>query len=43
MEHRGWAIFMDGDMLLRDDITRLWEPRDPSKAVMVVSTTTRPA
>lgn len=36
MEHRGWAIFMDGDMLLRDDITRLWELRDPSKAVMVV-------
>lgn len=36
MEYRGWAIFIDGDMLLRDDITRLWELRDPSKAVMVV-------
>lgn len=36
MEYRGWAIFMDGDMLLRDDITRLWELRDPTKAVMVV-------
>lgn len=36
MVYRGWAIFMDGDMLLRDDITKLWELRDPSKAVMVV-------
>lgn len=36
MEYRGWAIFMDGDMILRDDITRLWEHRDPTKAVMVV-------
>lgn len=36
MEYRGWAIFMDGDMLLRDDIARLWELRDPTKAVMVV-------
>lgn len=36
MKYRGWAIFMDGDMLLRDDITRLWELRDPTKAVMVV-------
>lgn len=36
MEYRGWAIFMDGDMLLRDDITRLWDLRDPAKAVMVV-------
>lgn len=36
MAYRGWAIFMDGDMLLRDDITKLWELRDPSKAVMVV-------
>lgn len=35
MEYRGWAIFMDGDMLLRDDITRLWELRDPAKVVMV--------
>ncbi len=36
MEYRGWAIFMDGDMLLRDDMSRLWELRDPTKAVMVV-------
>lgn len=36
MEYRGWAIFMDGDMLLRDDISKLWNLRDPEKAVMVV-------
>lgn len=36
MEYKGWAIFMDGDMLLRDDINKLWELRDESKAVMVV-------
>jgi lipopolysaccharide biosynthesis glycosyltransferase len=36
MEYRGWAIFMDGDMLLRDDIEKLWKQRDESKAVMVV-------
>jgi hypothetical protein len=35
-EYRGWAIFMDGDMLLRDDIAELWKMRDPTKAVMVV-------
>ncbi len=27
---------MDGDMLLRDDIAKLWELRDESKAVLVV-------
>lgn len=36
MNYKGWAIFMDGDMLLRDDITKLWELRDESKAVQVV-------
>jgi lipopolysaccharide biosynthesis glycosyltransferase len=36
MEYKGWAIFMDGDMLLRDDIEKLWSLRDDSKAVMVV-------
>lgn len=35
-DFNGWAIFMDGDMLVRDDITQLWEMRDESKAVMVV-------
>ena len=36
MGYQGWAIFMDGDMLLRDDIANLWSLRDDSKAVMVV-------
>lgn len=36
MGHKGWAIFMDGDMLIRDDIEKLWSLRDESKAVMVV-------
>ena len=36
MEYKGWAIFMDGDMLLRDDIEKLWALRNESKAVMVV-------
>ncbi|MEW5890869.1 MAG: glycosyltransferase [Pseudomonadota bacterium] len=34
--YTGWAIFMDGDMLLRDDIGKLWALRDPAKAVLVV-------
>lgn len=34
--YQGWAIFMDGDMLVRDDITKLWEMREEDKAVMVV-------
>jgi len=36
MNYKGWAIFIDGDMILRDDITKLWNLRDDSKAVMVV-------
>ena len=36
MNYDGWAIFMDGDMILRTDINELWELRDDSKAVMVV-------
>ena len=36
MEYNSWAIFMDGDMLLRDDINKLWELRDETKAVQVV-------
>jgi hypothetical protein len=36
MNYQGWAIFMDGDMILRDDIVKLWELRDESKAVQVV-------
>jgi hypothetical protein len=36
MNYKGWALFLDGDMILRDDITELWNMRDETKAVMVV-------
>jgi hypothetical protein len=32
----GWAVFMDGDMLLRDDIAKLWALRDERFAVQCV-------
>ena len=32
----GWCIFMDNDMLLRDDIAKLWALRDDRYAVQVV-------
>jgi hypothetical protein len=32
----GWAIFMDCDMLMLDDVARLWELRDERYAVQVV-------
>jgi lipopolysaccharide biosynthesis glycosyltransferase len=36
MDYNGWAVFIDGDMILQDDISNLWNLRDDSKAVMVV-------
>jgi lipopolysaccharide biosynthesis glycosyltransferase len=36
MEHEGWALFADGDMVCNVDIAELWRLRDPSKAVQVV-------
>ena len=36
MNYLGWAIFIDGDMILRSDIAELWELRDETKAVQVV-------
>ncbi len=36
MGYHGWALFIDGDMLLRADISELWALRDESKAVMCV-------
>lgn len=36
MEYKGWAIFIDGDMIVKDSIEHLWMLRDESKAVMVV-------
>lgn len=34
--YQGWAIFMDGDMVVRDDIANLWALRDDRFAAMVV-------
>ena len=36
MNYQGWAIFIDGDMILRDDISQLWNLRDDKYDVMVV-------
>lgn len=36
MNYTGWALFIDGDMILRDDIQHLWKLRDETKAVQVV-------
>jgi lipopolysaccharide biosynthesis glycosyltransferase len=35
-EHNGWAIYMDSDIILRDDIHKLYALHDDQKAVMVV-------
>lgn len=35
-DYRGWAIFMDCDMLVLDDIAKLWALRDERYAVQVV-------
>jgi hypothetical protein len=32
----GWSLFMDCDMLIREDISKLWELRDDKYAVMCV-------
>ena len=34
--YEGWAVFMDCDMLMRDDIAKLWALRDERHAVQVV-------
>jgi len=34
--YTGWSLFMDCDMLMRDDIAKLWALRDDRYAVMVV-------
>ena len=36
MGYQGWAIFMDCDMLVLEDIAKLWALRDDRYAVMVV-------
>jgi len=35
-DYRGWAVFMDCDMLVLDDIAALWRLRDDRYAVQVV-------
>jgi len=35
-DYAGWSLFMDCDMLMRDDIARLWDLRDERYAVQVV-------
>lgn len=41
--YQGWSIFMDCDMLFRDDIARLWALRDDRYAVMCVQHAHEPA
>lgn len=35
-DYKGWSIFMDCDMLMRDDIAKLWALRDEKYATMCV-------
>ena len=35
MNYQGWALFMDCDMLMFEDIAELWRMRDDSKAIQV--------
>ncbi len=35
-DFKGWAIFVDGDMICQSDIKELWNLRDQTKALMVV-------
>ena len=34
--YEGWALFMDCDMLMREDVAKLWKLRDDRHAVQVV-------
>lgn len=36
MNYNGWAIFIDGDMILKENINNLFQLRDDKYAVMVV-------
>ena len=36
MDWSGWALYIDGDMLLRTDIAELWNLRDETKAALCV-------
>jgi hypothetical protein len=41
-DYQGWAVFMDCDMLMVDDIAKLWSLRDDRYAVMCVKHDHRP-
>ena len=36
MGYKGWAIFMDCDMLCRVDISKLWSLREEDKSLICV-------
>jgi len=36
MDYRGWALFIDGDMIVTEDINNLFDLGDETKAVQVV-------
>ena len=36
MDYQGWAIFIDGDMIVRGDIAELWNLKDYRQDAMVV-------
>ena len=36
MDYKGWALSIDGDMIVQEDIVNLWNLRDDSKAVLCV-------
>lgn len=42
-DYRGWAVFMDCDMIMVDDIANLWKLRDDNYAVQVVKHDHRPS
>lgn len=35
-DYEGWAVFMDNDMIVKDDLSKLWALRDDRYAVQVV-------
>ena len=41
-DYAGWSLFMDCDMLMREDVARLWALRDERYAVLVVKHDHRP-
>jgi len=42
-DYDGWALFMDCDMLVLEDLAKLWELRDDKYAVMVVKHDHKPS